>query len=152
MLRLSLALLPPRLRGAAPRKRRRQRASPDFLASEPGFAELGALGEPLGVREPRAGRPPRLGLSPERIGRLRGEARRDPRGPRAEAGLAPTASRDRAKAEAILTFLHKRVLKAYREDATTLDGILDSGLYNCVSLGSPLHARRARAWASRSRA
>jgi tetratricopeptide (TPR) repeat protein len=38
-----------------------------------------------------------------------------------------------AKAESILTFLHRDTLKAYREDATTVDGILDSGLYNCVS-------------------
>jgi len=38
-----------------------------------------------------------------------------------------------ARAESILTFLHRSALKAYREDATTVDGILDSGLYNCVS-------------------
>jgi len=43
------------------------------------------------------------------------------------------ASETAAKAEAILTFLHRDTLKAYRGDATTVDGILDSGLYNCVS-------------------
>jgi len=38
-----------------------------------------------------------------------------------------------ARGEAALAFIHHRLLKAYRAEATTLNGILDTGLYNCVS-------------------
>jgi hypothetical protein len=34
---------------------------------------------------------------------------------------------------ALLDFLHSRVFRAYAERATTLDGVLDSGQFNCVS-------------------
>jgi len=43
------------------------------------------------------------------------------------------SSGETGRAEYILSYLHRNELKAYREDATTVDGILDSGLYNCVS-------------------
>lgn len=37
------------------------------------------------------------------------------------------------RGEAILPFLHKGLFKAYREDATTVDGVIDTGYFNCVS-------------------
>jgi len=38
-----------------------------------------------------------------------------------------------AKAEEILSWLHSNVFKAYSENATTIDLILDTGRFNCVS-------------------
>ncbi len=38
-----------------------------------------------------------------------------------------------AKAEAVLTWLHENVFKAYSENATTIDLIQDTGRFNCVS-------------------
>ncbi len=37
------------------------------------------------------------------------------------------------RGEAILPFLHRGLFKTYREDATTVDGLIDTGEYNCVS-------------------
>jgi hypothetical protein len=37
------------------------------------------------------------------------------------------------KAEASLGFLHERLFKRYLSDATTVDGVLDTGAFNCVS-------------------
>ena len=75
------------------------------------------------------------GLNPDRIGPYASRLARivEETGSEAEkAAGAPTASAT-TKAESVLKFLHENLLRAYREDATTLDGILDSGLYNCVS-------------------
>ncbi|MGA2547133.1 MAG: hypothetical protein ABSF43_11325 [Rectinemataceae bacterium] len=115
-----------------------------FLEPDPGFAEVGALAEPLDVsRMERAAllasgvRPERLAPYQSRLDRILGDIR-------SEAGqAADPAAATVAKAEAVLTFLHKNVLRSYREDATTIDGILDSGLFNCVS-SAVIYALAAR--------
>jgi hypothetical protein len=101
-----------------------------FLRSEPLFAELGALPEPLGLKSLEEMALLASGIAPEAL------ASYEARLAKLFAGLRDeTASiqEQAAKGEAILAFLHRGPLKAYREDATTLDGILDTGEYNCVS-------------------
>jgi hypothetical protein len=103
---------------------------PDFLESDPGFAELGALPDPLDARELGTAALLASGIAPERIGayeaRLKGlyETLREEKG-----SIADPA----ALGEAILGYLHGSLFKTYEENATTLDGILDKGRYNCVS-------------------
>jgi hypothetical protein len=101
-----------------------------FLESEPGFAEIGALSEPLDLPHLEAAALLASGLSPassvpyvSRLGALFDALQTE------TGAIADPA----AKGEAILAFLHKRALKEYSENATTLDGTLDTGLYNCVS-------------------
>jgi hypothetical protein len=103
---------------------------PAFLEAEPGFAAIGALPEALDL--PALERAALLASGVE------------------EAALAPYISKlerlfdvlgreagaiadPRARAEAALGFLHRNALRAYRGEATTLDGILDTGRFNCVS-------------------
>jgi hypothetical protein len=126
---------------------------PAFLQPERGFAELGSLAEPLDAARLRRAALLASGVTPERLATY--EARLDSvlEELGAElAGMAETATPSAttvanaitiAKAEAVLSFLHKGTLRAYREDATTLDGILDSGIYNCVS-SAILYAIAAR--------
>lgn len=106
--------------------------APSFLQADRGIAELGALVEPLSVeRLERAAllasgaAPDRLAPYETRLERILGELA-------ADATIVANVT-TATKAEAVLTFLHKDVLKAYREDATGLTDILDSGFYNCVS-------------------
>jgi hypothetical protein len=116
-----------------------------FLELDPGFSELAALIEPIdNAKLERAallasGVPPgRLSQYESRLNAILGELK-------AEAGKAAgtTAVTAAATAEAVLTFLHTSIFRGYREDATTLDGILDSGRYNCVS-SAVLYAIAAR--------
>jgi tetratricopeptide (TPR) repeat protein len=60
-----------------------------------------------------------------RLARLIGEARE------ATGGIADA----RGQAEAILGFLHARVLRRYEERQTRIDVMLSSGAFNCVSSG-----------------
>jgi len=119
----------------APAARPGEAERPDFLKGDPGFAELGALPDPLSVRELGKAALLASGVVPDRsaayesrLGELY-EALRSGPAPFAAAKDADPA----ARGEAILGFLHERAFKAYGENATTLDGILDAGLYNCVS-------------------
>jgi hypothetical protein len=104
--------------------------APDFLQGDPGFAELGALPEPLELRSLERAALLASGLG---IGREASyESRLDEliEALKARAGKIDDPA---ARGEAILGFLHEKVFKAYSENATTVDGILDAGLYNCVS-------------------
>jgi hypothetical protein len=107
-----------------------QKARPDFLVPDPGFAELGALPDPLGPAD--LGRAALLasGVAPERAAAY--ETRLAGLYDELRARLGKVAE-PAAEGEAILGFLHERVFTAYVETATTLDGVLDKGLYNCVS-------------------
>jgi tetratricopeptide (TPR) repeat protein len=105
---------------------------PDFLAADPGFADLGALAEPLDPANLERAALLASGLSPDRIGPYASRLARLVVETGSEAEEAAQASAT-TKAESVLKVLHGNLLRAYREDATTLDGILDSGLYNCVS-------------------
>jgi hypothetical protein len=113
-----------------------QPPSPVFpeLAPAVRLSELGELPEPLSVqRLVEAGllcsgvAPDRAASYAARIDALIAEAR-SALGP-----IAESAARGSALGEALLDFLHARVFRAYAERATTLDGVLDSGKYNCVS-------------------
>jgi hypothetical protein len=103
---------------------------PDFLKGDPLFAELGALPDPLGVRDFGKAALLASGVAPDREGAY--ESRLGELYDALRANVAKIAD-PVAEGEAILGFLHEHVFKAYGEDATTLDGILDKGLYNCVS-------------------
>jgi len=118
------------LPGAADARPQEPLVPPQFLTPDPGFAEIGKLPDPLAVRN--LGRAAllasgvtqdRLAAYESRLDSLYGELK-------AETGGKGDGE---ARGEAALEFLHKRVFKAYREDATTLDGVLDTGVFNCVS-------------------
>jgi hypothetical protein len=101
--------------------------NPAFLQLDPGYAELGALVEPVDVSRLEEGALLASGVRPEnlpayeaRLGAILGE-------------LAGSVGKGSGQAEAVLSFLHKSILRSYSEDATTVDGILDQGLFNCVS-------------------
>jgi hypothetical protein len=112
---------------------------PDFLKGDPGFAELGVLPDPLSARELGKAALLASGVAPDRsadyesrLGELYDALRTGPAKDAAAKDAAANAD-PAAQGEAILGYLHERVFKAYGENATTLDGILDKGLYNCVS-------------------
>ncbi len=105
---------------------------PAFLEPEPGFAELGALTEPLGRSRFELAALLASGVKSERLASYQSKLDRILDGLKTELERGG-ADGKAAKAEGALTYLHKNVLRAYREDATTLDGILDSGTFNCVS-------------------
>jgi hypothetical protein len=127
-LLLCLALAAP-AQAAAPGGAAARRL-PDFLVGDPGFAELGALAEPLGLASLERAALLASGVTPDRAPAYESRIASLLEGLRSEAGgIADPA----AKGEAILTFLHKTVFRSYGENATTLDGILDTGMFNCVS-------------------
>jgi hypothetical protein len=106
------------------------RPGPDFLRADPALAELGAAPEPLGYRDLARASLLASGVDPElvagyesKIESLLGRMRL----------RVDAAAGDAALGEAVLAFLHEDRLRAYREDATALDGLLDTGRYNCVS-------------------
>jgi hypothetical protein len=118
---------------------------PAFLEPDPGFAEIGALAEPLGTARLERAALLASGVEPERLAPYESRLNRILGDLRSETGKAadPAAAATAAQAEAVLTFLHDNVLRDYREDATTLDGVLDSGLFNCVS-SAVIYALAAR--------
>ncbi|MDP3176942.1 MAG: hypothetical protein Q8M76_03490, partial [Spirochaetaceae bacterium] len=105
-------------------------AQAGYFEADPGFAELGAAKDPLPredlVRAAFLASGTALDLVPSYAARL-------------EALLAELESRvggieDYAeRGAALLEALHDGTLVKYEENATTLDGLLDSGKYNCVS-------------------
>jgi len=98
--------------------------------ADPGFAELGAVADPLPredlVRAAFLASGTALDLLPGYAARL-------------EALLAGLESRlggiegHAERGAALLEALHDGTLVKYEENATTLDGLLDTGRYNCVS-------------------
>jgi len=103
------------------------------LAPSAAIAELGALPDPLPL--PRlveaallcSGVPrERVAFYADRVDVLLREAA-------AAVGAAAERGSAAELGSALLDFLHARVFRAYSEQATTLDGVLDSGRYNCVS-------------------
>jgi hypothetical protein len=107
-----------------------QAPPPDFLRAERGFAELGALPDPLNVPSLERAALLASGLTPESSVPYESKLRALFEALGAYAG---TIADPAAKGEAVLGFLHERVLRAYSENATSLNGILDAGIYNCVS-------------------
>jgi hypothetical protein len=110
-------------------------ATPDWaglLMPEAGIAGLAALPSPLGLGELE-----RLGLEASGVaeadmasrlgalGALLSELAADPE--------VAGAGGEAAKAEACLAFLHRRAFSRYEYASTTLDRLLDTGRYNCVS-------------------
>ena len=114
---------------------------PAFLRPDPAIAGIGALTESVDVARLARAALLASGASPERLGYY--ESRLDGVLGELKASRGQGAATNSAKAEAVLTFLHEGVLKAYREDATGLTDILDSGRYNCVS-SAVLYAIAAR--------
>ncbi len=106
------------------------------LEGSPRIAEIGAMPDPLPLPVLIEASLLASGVDParqpaytERVAGILGEA----------AAFIPAAGRDLSAAgdaaagAALLDFLHARVFRDYSESATTLDGLLDSGRYNCVS-------------------
>jgi hypothetical protein len=112
----------------------------DLLEPEPSFAELGGLPEPLGPSDLARAALLASGVPPDRQADYAARIGAIVDSLHADIG---TVSDPAARGEAILAYLHANLLKAYREDATTLDGILDSGEFNCVS-SAVLYAIAAR--------
>jgi hypothetical protein len=101
-----------------------------FLAPDPRFVEIGSIPEPMPTRKLAEAGLIASGVLPERmefyIGRLREtfEALRS----RSERIQDPAL-----RAESILPFLHRNLFKKYQADATTVDMVVDTGYFNCVS-------------------
>lgn len=101
-----------------------------FFTPDPRFVEIGGIPEPMPTRKLAEAGLVASGIPPERmefyIGRLREtfEALRS----RSEHIQDPAL-----RAESILPFLHRTLFKEYQEDATTVDGVIDTGYFNCVS-------------------
>ena len=96
----------------------------------PDFVGLGAKSDPLSVRDLETASLLASGVKSEGVTAYM--ARIDAYLAELATAMGPTTD-PAARAEGALTFLHKRIMRAYRADATTIDGILDTGLYNCVS-------------------
>jgi hypothetical protein len=111
-----------------------------FLESEPRFKELGSLPEPISLKDLEDMALLASGVKSEALGSYEERLAKLFASLRGEVGSISDAA---AKGEAVLAFLHRGPLKAYKEDATTLDGLLDTGLYNCVS-SAVLYALAAR--------
>ncbi len=106
------------------------RSYTDLFVPDAYFSSLGAEADPLPLADLERAAFLASGLSSDKASLY--AARLDAY----LAQLAQTAASmadPSARAEATLAFIHGRILKTYRADATTLDGILDTGLYNCVS-------------------
>ncbi|HTX74441.1 MAG TPA: hypothetical protein VMC79_16535 [Rectinemataceae bacterium] len=100
------------------------------FAPDAGFADVGARSDPLPVNDLETAALLASGLSPAELPAMQARLDADLRELASSVGgMADPSSR----AEATLGFLHRRMLRAYRADATTLDGILTTGLFNCVS-------------------
>jgi hypothetical protein len=102
----------------------------DLFVPDAYFVSLGAEAQPLPLQDLERAAFLASGLSPDKASTYAARlnaylAQLD----QAAGSLADPG----ARAEAALSFIHDRLMKAYRSDATTLDGILDTGLYNCVS-------------------
>ena len=101
-----------------------------FFSADPRFMEIGTIPEPMPTRKLAEACLIASGVPPARmeyyIGRLR------------ETFEALRAKSERIqdpalRAESILPFLHRNLFKEYRSDATTVDGLVDTGYFNCVS-------------------
>jgi hypothetical protein len=105
---------------------------PAFPELEPAarFSQLGELPEPLSVQRLVEAGLLCSGVSQDRAASY--AARVDALLAEARSALGSIAD-PAARGSALLDFLHARVFRAYAERATTLDGVLDSGKYNCVS-------------------
>jgi hypothetical protein len=111
-------------------------AAPRFPELEPSarLAAIGALPDPLPLPLFVEASLLASGVAPDRVPSY--AARVDGLIAEARSTLVPAAvpgDGGAALGEALLDFLHSRVFRAYVERATTLDGVLDAGLYNCVS-------------------
>jgi len=103
------------------------------LESSPRVAEIGAMADPLPLPVLIEASLLGSGVDPARLSSY--AARIDELIAGASDSVAPARRKggDAAAGAALLDFLHSRVFRAYYESATTLDGVLDSGRYNCVS-------------------
>ncbi len=103
------------------------------LESSPRLAEIGSMADPLPLPVLIEASLLGSGLDTGRISAY--AARIEGLIAEASASIAPARREggDAAAGAALLDFLHSRVFRAYVESATTLDGVLDSGRYNCVS-------------------
>jgi hypothetical protein len=119
------------LRGLAPCAAQSPRSAADLFQVDPGYSEAGALIEPIDAARLERAAFLASGVAPSGIEAYAAEL--DGALAPIQAELASTDSAGDQAAEAILGILHKSILRNYREDASTLDGILDTGFYNCVS-------------------
>ncbi len=101
-----------------------------FLAPDPRFAEIGAIKEPMPtLKLAEAG----LIASGVPAGRMDYYIDRLRQTFEALRGRSEYIQDPSLRAESILPYLHKTLFKEYREDATTVDGVIDTGFFNCVS-------------------
>ncbi len=104
--------------------------SSGVFAPDPGFAEAAAMGEPMPLDALITSALLASGTQADRLPSYSSRIASMLRGLAAELGQV---SDQAARAEAVLSYLHRTTLRAYSENATTIDGILDTGSYNCVS-------------------
>lgn len=101
-----------------------------LFSPDPSMAAIGAAGDPLSVRDLELAALLASGVAPEAtagyVARIDGYLAELP-------SFMAQAADPSARADGLLAFLHRRLLRGYRSDATTIDGILDTGSYNCVS-------------------
>lgn len=101
-----------------------------FLAPDPRFVEIGSIPEPMPTRKLAEAGLVASGVPPERMEYYIGKLRETFEALRARSEYIQDPA---LRAESILPFLHKTLFKKYEENSTTVDGIIDTGYFNCVS-------------------
>lgn len=101
-----------------------------FFSPDPRFVEIGGIPEPMPTRELAQAGLAASGVPSERVEFYIGKLRKTFESLRSRSEHIQDPA---LRAESILPFLHRTLFKEYREDATTVDGIIDTGYFNCVS-------------------
>ena len=101
-----------------------------FLAPDPRFVELGGIPEPMPTRKLAEAGLVASGVPPERMEYYIGKLRETFEALRARSEYIQDPA---LRAESILPFLHRTLFKKYEENSTTVDGVIDTGYFNCVS-------------------
>ena len=101
-----------------------------FLAPDPRFVEIGGIPEPMPTRKLAEAGLTASGVVPERMEYYIGKLRDTFEALRARSEYIQDPA---LRAESILPFLHRTLFKKYEENSTTVDGVIDTGYFNCVS-------------------
>ncbi|MBN2875961.1 MAG: hypothetical protein JXM71_12760 [Spirochaetales bacterium] len=101
-----------------------------FFKPDPRFVEIGTIPEPMPTRNLADAGLIASGVPPERMEYYIGKLRTTFEALRVKSERIQDPA---LRAESILPYLHRTLFKKYKADATTVDGVIDTGYFNCVS-------------------
>lgn len=101
-----------------------------FFSPDPRYVEIGSITEPMPTRKLADACLIASGVPPERMDYYLGRLRETFEALRARSERIQDPA---LRAESILPFLHRSLFKKYQADATTVDVVVDTGYFNCVS-------------------